>query len=35
MEQWSGARELFNDHPEVRDYVYRKVGDYNQEYATG
>jgi len=31
MDQWSGVRELFNDHPEVRDYVYRKVHEYNQD----
>ena len=31
MDQWSGVRELFSDHPEVRDYVYRQVRDYNQD----
>ena len=31
MDQWSGVRELFSDHPDVRDYVYRKVRDYNQD----
>jgi hypothetical protein len=31
MDQWSGVRELFNDHHDVRDYVYRKVHDYNQD----
>jgi len=29
MDQWSGVRELFDRHPEVRDYVYRTVRDYN------
>ena len=31
MDQWSGVRELFSNHPDVRDYVYRKVRDYNQD----
>jgi hypothetical protein len=31
MDQWSGVRELFSNHPDVRDYVYRKVHDYNQD----
>ena len=31
MDQWSGVRELFDHHPDVRDYVYRKVRDYNQD----
>jgi len=30
MEQWSGVRELFNNHPDVRDYVEQKVRDYNE-----
>ena len=30
MEQWSGVRELFNDHPDVREYVDQKVREYNQ-----
>ena len=31
MDQWTGVRELFRDHPDVRDYVYQKVRDYNQD----
>jgi hypothetical protein len=31
MDQWTGVRELFNDHPDVRDYVYNKVREYNQD----
>lgn len=31
MDQWTGVRELFRDHPDVRDYVYQKVHDYNQD----
>jgi len=31
MDQWSGVRELFNDHPDVRDYVNQKVREYNQD----
>jgi hypothetical protein len=30
MEQWSGVRELFNNHPDVREYVEQKVRDYNE-----
>jgi hypothetical protein len=30
MEQWSGVRELFSNHPDVRDYVFQKVRDYDQ-----
>ena len=33
MEQWSGVRELFNNHPDVRDYVDQKVRDYNQNMS--
>ena len=35
MDQWSGVRELFSDHPDVREYVYRKVHDYNQDTRPG
>lgn len=31
MDQWTGVRDLFRDHPDVRDYVNRKVRDYNQD----
>lgn len=31
MEQDSGVRELFNRHPEVRDYVNERVRDYNRD----
>jgi len=31
MDEWSGVRELFNDHPDVRDYVEQKVREYNQD----
>jgi hypothetical protein len=31
MEQDSGVRELFDNHPEVRDYVFDKVRDYNRD----
>lgn len=30
MDEWSGVREFFNNHPDVRSYVYEKVRDYNQ-----
>ena len=30
MDQWTGVRELFSDHPDVRDYVFQKVRDYDQ-----
>lgn len=30
MDQWTGVRELFSDHPDVRDYVLQKVRDYDQ-----
>jgi hypothetical protein len=31
MDQWTGVRELFRNNPEVREYVYQKVRDYNQD----
>ena len=30
MDQWTGVRDLFRERPDVRDYVYEKVRDYNQ-----
>ncbi len=33
MEQWSGVRELLDNHPDVRDYVEQKVREYNQNMS--
>ena len=35
MDQWSGVRELFDNHPDVRDYVYQTVRDYNENTQPG
>lgn len=35
MDQWSGVRELFSNHPEVRDYVEQNVRDYNRDTRPG
>jgi len=31
MDEWSGVRELFNDHPDVRDYAFNQAREYNQD----
>ncbi len=31
MAQWSGVRDLFSKDPELRDYVYQTVRDYNRD----
>lgn len=35
MDQWTGVRELFRNHPDVRDYVFQKVRDYDQNTRPG
>ena len=35
MDQWTGVRELFDNHPDVRQYVFQKVRDYNENTRPG
>jgi hypothetical protein len=32
---WTGVRDMFNNHPDVRDYVFQKVRDYNENTRPG
>jgi hypothetical protein len=35
MSQWTGVRDLFNNHPEVRDYVHQLASDYDRNTRPG
>jgi hypothetical protein len=35
MDQWTGVRQLFDNHPDVREYVFQKVRDYNENTRPG
>ncbi|HEV2170025.1 MAG TPA: hypothetical protein VGR40_03705 [Candidatus Binatus sp.] len=35
MDQWTGVQELFRDHPDVRNYVFQRVRDYDQNTRPG